>query len=238
MAFAMGTPLVDPVAMAKLGLNQTADIAGSAQYPGIRVMTVGDIPSTYPMSDFANNSIHQRWARASPASIGSAPDVMGSGHFSAVCYYYGRGVYDELKRIGKETPIGLLHASWGGSSVEDWMDFETLAPPTGGICPGPIGNGCCGAKAMQQYNGEYSNYSPSPPSLLFSFTQLSVLPRPPLPPPRAVAIDPEKFYILRFCALRMYSPIPTNACQHAIPLPPSLSPHLAHVILVHLWRQV
>ena len=45
---------------------------------------------------------------------------MGSGHFSAVCYYWGQGIYDALKAAGKETPIGLLHASWGGTSVEDW----------------------------------------------------------------------------------------------------------------------
>lgn len=153
MAFAMGTPLVDPVSMAKLGLNQTADIAAAANYPGIRVMTVGDIRSTYPMPDFGSDAIHQPWTRASPASIGSAPDVMGNGKFSATCWYYGRNVFDALKQRGKETPIGLLHASWGGSSVEDWMDYETLRPPTGGSCPGPIGNGCCGAAAMQQYNG-------------------------------------------------------------------------------------
>ena len=53
--------------------------------------------------------------------------------FSAVCFLYGRVLYDHLKvqfvfcdSIGNslpmiQVPIGLIESSWGGTSVETWM---------------------------------------------------------------------------------------------------------------------
>ena len=45
----------------------------------------------------------------------------GAGEMSATCYYFGTELYDTLK-----VQIGLLHTSYGGSAVEDWIDAETL----------------------------------------------------------------------------------------------------------------
>jgi sialate O-acetylesterase len=151
MAFTMGTPLADKNWKNYSGIDVAADIADSINYPDIRLTTIGDLAANDPIEDFAAHTIKQPWTRASPTSIGSGVDVMGNGHFSAVCYYYGRGLH---QRLG--VPIGLLHASWGGSSVEDWLDKPTLQPPTGGTCPGAIGGGCCGASPMKQYNGMIS----------------------------------------------------------------------------------
>lgn len=48
------------------------------------------------------------WAPAGPASLPT---------FSAACWHMGR----TLAEAGDRAPIGLIQASWGGSSIEDWM---------------------------------------------------------------------------------------------------------------------
>jgi len=153
MAFSMGTPLGDPVAQKTLGINSSADIASSINYPLIRLITIGDLKHPTPLPDFdmGQGKIVEPWIRAQPSSVGSKADVMGSGHFSAVCYLFGRGIFQAL---GGKIPIGLISASWGGTSLECWLDNKTLAAESGGgTCPGPIGGGCCGGSPTQQYNG-------------------------------------------------------------------------------------
>ena len=60
--------------------------------------------------------------------------------FSAVCFLYGRVLYDHLKvhfvicdsigdslpRSSVQVPIGLIESSWGGTSVETWMPDEAI----------------------------------------------------------------------------------------------------------------
>lgn len=41
--------------------------------------------------------------------------------FSAVAYYYG----DQLQKV-LGIPVGLIHASWSGSSIEPWISKENL----------------------------------------------------------------------------------------------------------------
>ncbi len=50
--------------------------------------------------------------------------------FSAVAYYFGRSLQRSL-----DVPIGLIHASWGGSTAEAWTTRSTLEsmPETGPI---------------------------------------------------------------------------------------------------------
>jgi sialate O-acetylesterase len=52
------------------------------------------------------------WARATPES---------AALFSAVGYYFGRELSRALAR-----PIGVIHASWGGSQAESWIRRQTL----------------------------------------------------------------------------------------------------------------
>lgn len=54
-----------------------------------------------------------RWEEAMPISVRD---------FSATAYYFGRVLHESLK-----VPIGLIHSSWGGSSIEAWMTKEMLA---------------------------------------------------------------------------------------------------------------
>lgn len=53
------------------------------------------------------------WEKASIESTGS---------FSATAYYFGR----QLQKI-LNVPVGLIHASWGGSKIQAWMSKESLA---------------------------------------------------------------------------------------------------------------
>lgn len=41
--------------------------------------------------------------------------------FSAVAYFFGRDLHKET-----DVPIGLIHASWGGSNIQAWMDGESI----------------------------------------------------------------------------------------------------------------
>lgn len=49
------------------------------------------------------------------ASRQASPD------FSAVCYFFGR----EIQKT-QNVPVGLVHSSWGGSMIQDWLPAEAL----------------------------------------------------------------------------------------------------------------
>jgi sialate O-acetylesterase len=44
------------------------------------------------------------------------------GHFSAVAYYFGRHLLQNVK-----APIGLIHSSWGGTEIELWIPPDVLS---------------------------------------------------------------------------------------------------------------
>lgn len=87
--------------------------------------------------------------------IPSSPD--SAGEFSAVAWYFGRA----LQRA-RNTPVGLIHASFGGSPAEAWVSSEArgnvTAPP--GWEPGELFNGMIaalipyGIRGVIWYQGE------------------------------------------------------------------------------------
>ena len=77
-------------------------------YSSIRLFTVNHAYSTVPEEACAG-----RWTGCSP---GTTP------LFSAAAYFFGRNLSQVLK-----VPIGLIHASWGGTKVESWISSDTLA---------------------------------------------------------------------------------------------------------------
>lgn len=89
-------------------LNAHGEIA-RAQDDSIRLLTVTREISLTPQESFGTPV---RWQAVSPQTI---------GEFSAVCYYFAR----ELKKH-VEVPMGLIHASWGGSKIEPWMSAAAL----------------------------------------------------------------------------------------------------------------
>ena len=50
------------------------------------------------------------------------------GYFSAVCWIFGREVYDALGAAATSpVPIGLVNNNWGGTPVESWTTPQVLA---------------------------------------------------------------------------------------------------------------
>ena len=84
-------------------------IAGAAD-ADLRLLTVAKQTATAPQARFETPPV---WTAATPQSI---------ARFSAVCFYTGQA----LRRTVK-APIGLIHASWGGSRISAWMAPEGLA---------------------------------------------------------------------------------------------------------------
>ena len=77
-------------------------ITESQGYPEVRMYTGKQTASLSEESDNQGS-----WEQA---SIQNAPQ------FSAIGYFYAKELYDVLK-----TPIGMIHVSWGGASIESWM---------------------------------------------------------------------------------------------------------------------
>jgi sialate O-acetylesterase len=88
-------------------INAEQEIA-DANYPQIRHFTVTKSASSIPQKDIRGGS----WDIAEPKN---------AGRFSAVGYFFGRKLYQELK-----IPIGLINTSWGGTHVETWTSREAF----------------------------------------------------------------------------------------------------------------
>ena len=97
----------------ELGLARTrngADEIKAAQHPEIRLFLVQKhvaySPAAVPQGS---------WKICSPQTVAE-----GAG-FSAVAYFFGRKLQDEL-----HVPIGLIEDCWGGTPAESWMSPESL----------------------------------------------------------------------------------------------------------------
>ncbi|MEK6477577.1 sialate O-acetylesterase [Catalinimonas sp. 4WD22] len=81
----------------------------NANYPEIRLFTVERNTSYEPLEDLAQGT----WSQTSSETIGS---------FSAVAYFFGREIHQEL-----DVPIGLINSSWGGTPAEAWTSEEAVS---------------------------------------------------------------------------------------------------------------
>lgn len=82
--------------------TQAAQAAiAAASHSDIRLFHVPKKQTPQPADDVA-----AKWQPCTPQTIPS---------FSAVLYYFGRELQNELK-----VPIGLINSSWGGSPIEPW----------------------------------------------------------------------------------------------------------------------
>ncbi len=85
----------------------------AANYPRIRLF---DVPKRLAAQGAAD--VDEEWRACSPQTL--ARD--GWGGFSAVAYFFGRKIHEEL-----DVPVGLIDASWGGSSIEPWLPRVALS---------------------------------------------------------------------------------------------------------------
>lgn len=84
--------------------NSVQEIA-KADYPQIRTFNVPREISYEPRSD-----VKAGWLVCSPQT---------ADKFSAVSYYFAKKIYEETG-----IPIGIINASWGGTSIESWTALE------------------------------------------------------------------------------------------------------------------
>ena len=75
----------------------------------LRLFTVDRVGAKTPINDLEK---YTPWQEASPENAAS---------FSAVAYFFG----NQLQKI-LDVPVGMIHTSWGGSSVEAWMSKEVI----------------------------------------------------------------------------------------------------------------
>ncbi|MBC7847940.1 MAG: sialate O-acetylesterase [Flavobacterium sp.] len=73
----------------------------------IRLITIPRATVLEPLDNFEG-----KWETASPRSV---------GNFSATAWYFGSLLQEVL-----QVPVGLIHVSYGGSSMEAWMNQEML----------------------------------------------------------------------------------------------------------------
>lgn len=84
-------------------------VGAQSNAPQLRLLKVARAIAPTPQTRLPEGS---RWVAAGPDTVGS---------FSAACYFMGR----ELRKTQK-VPIGLIAASWGGSSIQSWMSSTAL----------------------------------------------------------------------------------------------------------------
>jgi len=85
--------------------DREAEVA-AADYPAIRMFTVQRKTAQEPQADCKG-----AWQACSPKTAGG---------FSAAAYFFGRELH---KQLG--VPVGLVHASWGGTPIEAWISIQT-----------------------------------------------------------------------------------------------------------------
>jgi sialate O-acetylesterase len=102
--------------------NAAAYAKEASNYPNIRLFTVGQGTSSKGVKLMDLKTIEQKWVAAGPKSV---TDGSAFNYFSAVCWFFGKGVYDGLDA---KVPVGLVSNNWGGTRVEQWMSPATSLP--------------------------------------------------------------------------------------------------------------
>lgn len=89
--------------------GSTMAIAKSSN-PNLRLFSVDRVGSKVPLKDLDK---YTPWQAADPESV---------IEFSAVAYFFGQQLQEIL-----DVPVGLIHTSWGGSTVQPWISQEMLS---------------------------------------------------------------------------------------------------------------
>ena len=88
-------------------LDNPEEVKLKSNHPKIRLFHVKPVAEEKPVKDCVG-----RWSPCGPHSVMS---------FSAVGYYFGRELHDQL-----DVPIGLISSVWSGSAAEAWTSREVL----------------------------------------------------------------------------------------------------------------
>ena len=83
-----------------------------ASDPALRLFVVPRIQAETPQTELGGE-----WVVCSPQSVAE----LGWRGFSAIGYYFGRDLRQELK-----VPVGMIQSAIGGTPIEVWMDWDVL----------------------------------------------------------------------------------------------------------------
>lgn len=89
-------------------LNNAEEEVNNANYPGLRLFTVQRALAFQPLDSVVTDG----WQACTPVTVTG---------FSATAYFFGREIHRELG-----VPVGLIHASWGGTVAEAWTSKKSL----------------------------------------------------------------------------------------------------------------
>lgn len=94
--------------------NATEEIA-AANFPEIRQYYAAHKTAFTPQDDHPGDtpSNPSGWVVCTPQTAGS---------FSAVAFFFAREIHQKVN-----TPVGIIHSSWGGTVAEAWTSKETMA---------------------------------------------------------------------------------------------------------------
>ncbi|XP_014790821.1 sialate O-acetylesterase [Octopus bimaculoides] len=98
-----------------MAFNGSNEAKGSIHYPHIRVFTTAYMAANQPEYDV--KCALEQWSVASPEALASSAWM----YFSAICWMYGRRLYEEHR-----IPIGLVSSTYGGTPIEGWSSPEVL----------------------------------------------------------------------------------------------------------------
>ncbi|XP_061574872.1 sialate O-acetylesterase [Cololabis saira] len=90
--------------------NASEELALSDKYPHVRPFMVALNTSETELTDLIQ--VELPW---------SVPTASVVGKFSAVCWLFGRYMYEKL-----QYPVGLVESCWGGTPVEAWSSARAL----------------------------------------------------------------------------------------------------------------
>uniref|UniRef100_UPI003AAFAC71 sialate O-acetylesterase n=1 Tax=Centroberyx gerrardi TaxID=166262 RepID=UPI003AAFAC71 len=94
--------------------NSSEELALAVKYPQVRIFMAAMNLSETELTDLVQ--VEVPWSV--PTASASPGELI---HFSAVCWLFGRYMYDKLKY-----PIGLVESCWGGTPVEAWSSSRAL----------------------------------------------------------------------------------------------------------------
>ncbi|KAI5098414.1 sialate O-acetylesterase precursor [Silurus meridionalis] len=95
--------------------NASEELSLAAKFPNVRVFQVALNNSNVELNDLLG--VEVPWSLPTPEILGGKD----FSHFSAVCWLFGRYLYEHLKY-----PIGLVESCWGGTPIEAWSSHRVL----------------------------------------------------------------------------------------------------------------
>ena len=98
----------------------------SARFPGIRLMTIPCSANQKPRKNFERINEYDSWNDRYDKKgywFNCSPETVKT--FSGLGYIFGRRIY-----MVSQVPVGLIDASWGGTTIEAWLSPKKLTEMT------------------------------------------------------------------------------------------------------------